>query len=226
MYSILNTVGIEESEKHFKIALSQDPENASAYYWYSQLLTALRRFPEAMEQAALAKKFDPVSSGVQISYCRGFYYNRKYSEAINCLQEILKERPADIGAKHVLGFVHVELGQSDEAAKYFEELPDTNKTLKLVSMAFTNGRAGRRAEALRGLAELERIAQSEYVPPYEFAVVHLGLGNKKEAFVWLNKAYEERFAPLVFLTVNPAYDSIRSDPKFKDLAQRMNLRYE
>ena len=216
----------EESEKHFKIALSQDPENASAHYWYSQLLTALRRFPEAMEQAALAKKFDPVSSGVQISYCRGFYYSRKYSEAVNCLQEILKERPSDIGAKHVLGFVYVELDQMDEATKYFGELPDTNKTLKLVSMAFTHGRAGRRTEALRELAELERIARSEYIPPYEFAVVHLGLGNKKEAFVWLNKAYDERFAPLIFLTVNPAYDSLRSDTKFKDLAQRMNLPYQ
>jgi serine/threonine protein kinase/Tfp pilus assembly protein PilF len=216
----------EESEKQFKIALSQDPEDASAYYWYSQLLTALRRFPEAMELAARAKKFDPISSGVQINYCRSFYYSRQFTEAANCLLEILKEKPSDIGAKHVLGFVYIELDQMEEAKKYFDQVPGTTKALKLVSMGYLAGRAGRRTEALQHLAELERMSKSEYVPPFEFAVINLGLGNKKEIFFWLNKAYEERFAMLVFLAAEPGYDSIRSDRRFKDLAQRMNLPYQ
>lgn len=216
----------EESEKQFKIALSQDPENPSAHYWYSQLLTALRRFPEAMDQATLAKKFDPVSSGVQISYCRGFYYSRRYPEAANCLQDILKENPSDIGAKHVLGFVYIELGQMQEAAKYFEQVPDETKALKLVSIGYLNGRSGRRTEALQQLAELERMSKTEYVPPFEFAVIHLGLGNKKDIFFWLNKAYDERFAPLIFLTAEPGYDVIKSDSRFKDLATRMNLPHQ
>lgn len=213
----------EESEKQFKIALSQDPENASAHYWYSQLLTALLRFPEALEQGALAKKFDPISSGVQISYCRGFYYSRKYSEAANCLQEILKENPSDLGARHVLGFVYYELGRTDEATKYFQEMPDTTRALKIVSLGYIYGRTGRRTEAEQQLAELERMARTGYVPPFEFAVIHLGLGNKKEVFFWLNKAYEERFGMLALLAVEPGYDSIRSDARFKDLLTRMKL---
>ena len=90
-------------------------------------------------------------------------------------------------------------------------------------MAFASGKLGRVAEAQKLIAELEERAKNEYVPPLEFAIAHVGLGNRDKAFEYLEKAYEERFANLIYLTVEPLFGSLRSDPRFDHLAQRLKL---
>ena len=213
----------QESEKQFQIALNIDPEDSTAHYWYSNLLTITGRQAEAMKEAERARNIDPLSSLTQMNFCRQYYYDRRYAEAAGCLKEMLKEGSPSVSLTHVLGYVYYESGQYDEAIRSFQELPDTSKALKIVSLGYIYGRIGRRAEALKELAELERMSERGYVPPLEFAVIHLGLGNKDQVFFWLDKAYTERFAGLAYLTADPAFDSIKADPRFAKLAGRMNL---
>jgi len=81
---------------------------------------------------------------------------------------------------------------------------------------------GRQHEALEILARLEKASQERYVSPQGFAIVHLGLGNKKQAMAWLEKAYDARaFEVLVFS--GPLFDRLRGDPQFQDLLRRMRL---
>jgi tetratricopeptide (TPR) repeat protein len=163
------------------------------------------------------------SSSAHMNSCRAFYYGRQYEKAETCLNEILKEDPLNVNAKYVLGFVYQQQGLNDKAIAVFQQLPEINKVLKLVALGYSYGRAGRKEEARAILAETEEMSHHTYIPPHEMAVIYLGLGDKDNAFAWLEKAYHERFSSLIYFTVDPALDSLRSDPRFDDLARRLNL---
>ena len=83
--------------------------------------------------------------------------------------------------------------------------------------------AGRRADALRLLAELKRRRESGYVPAGAFVNAYLGLGDNEEAFAWLEQAYREHSNILMFLKTYPYFDPVRSDPRFQDLVRRVGL---
>ena len=87
-------------------------------------------------------------------------------------------------------------------------------------VACTSGRAGLRAEALKQLASLEARAKDTYTPPSSFAAVYNGLGDKDEAFRWLNKAFEERSPSIRGLRTEAIFDELRSDPRFDQLLER------
>jgi serine/threonine-protein kinase len=84
-------------------------------------------------------------------------------------------------------------------------------------------RAGRRAEAEAILAEIQEMARDRYVSPVTFAIVHIGLGNVQEALDWTERAHAERRGWLAYLKVNPIFDPLREEPRFKALVQKMRL---
>ncbi len=83
--------------------------------------------------------------------------------------------------------------------------------------------AGRRSDALRLLAELQRRKKAGYVPAAAFVNAYLGLGENDQAFAWLEQAYKEQSNILQFLKVHPFFDPIRADPRFADLVRRTGL---
>jgi hypothetical protein len=80
--------------------------------------------------------------------------------------------------------------------------------------------AGRKVEALRVLDELSVTGGSS---PYSLATIHTALGNKDEAFRRLEQAYDQRFPLLSTIRVDPAFDNLRSDPRYTDLIRRLRL---
>jgi len=74
--------------------------------------------------------------------------------------------------------------------------------------------AGRRADALRLLAELKRRSRAGYVSPAAFVQAYLGLGDYDQAFAWFEHAYQEQSNLMQTLKVHPFYDSLRDDPRF------------
>ena len=85
------------------------------------------------------------------------------------------------------------------------------------------GLAGRKADALKILNELLELNKARYVTPAALVNVYIGLGDKEQAFVWLEKAYQERSNYLAYLKVFPILDPLRSDPRFTDLVRRVGL---
>ena len=83
--------------------------------------------------------------------------------------------------------------------------------------------AGRRADALRLLGELKKRKQAGYVPAAAFVNAYLGLGDKEQALVWLERAYKEQSNILQWLKVHPYFDPLRDDPRFRDLVRRVGL---
>ena len=85
------------------------------------------------------------------------------------------------------------------------------------------GLAGRKAEASKILNELLELNETRYVTPAALVNVYIGLGDKEQAFVWLEKAYQERSNYVAYLKVFPILDPLRSDPRFADLVRRVGL---
>jgi len=93
----------------------------------------------------------------------------------------------------------------------------------LASLGCSYGLAGRRAEAEGIIGNLQQKARVGYVPAFAFAMVYLGLGDRDEFFEWLEKAFAERSFWLVYLNVEIKYDSVRSDPRFQEVIDRMKF---
>jgi serine/threonine protein kinase/tetratricopeptide (TPR) repeat protein len=212
-----------KAEKEFKDAMLLYRDYPPAHYGYSMLLAITGRQTEAFAEAELARKFDPISPSTMMNSCRLSYFARQYDKAAKCLEEMLVEIPDNVGARHVLGYVYLKQGRNKEAIDAFQALPETQRTLKMVSLGYAYAQTGQRKKAEDILAEVERMYGSNDIPPLEVAVLHLGLGNKDQAFAWINKACDEKFAPLIYLNIDPAFDSLKSDPRFKELARRINL---
>jgi tetratricopeptide (TPR) repeat protein len=83
--------------------------------------------------------------------------------------------------------------------------------------------SGERDKANQILTELREASRQRYVNPYLLAVIYLGLGDKDQAFVWLDKAFQDRSSFLIWLKVEPQFDSLRDDPRFQDLLRRVGL---
>jgi tetratricopeptide (TPR) repeat protein len=125
-----------------------------------------------------------------------------------------------------LGFNYLALGNFEEAIKEFQQtvrLTGGQSYAELSNLAAAYASAGRKAEALAILKDLEEQKKKEYVPAMAISVIHGFLGNRDESFLWLEKAFEERSPYLPYMKVSTYWDPIRDDPRFQDILRRMNF---
>jgi serine/threonine-protein kinase len=93
----------------------------------------------------------------------------------------------------------------------------------ILSMARAYAKAGKRIQATKALLQVKELAKRRYLAPVDIALIHAALGDRDRAFQWLETGYEDRHDWVVSLKVDPMYDSLRSDPRFQDLLQRMKF---
>ena len=126
-----------------------------------------------------------------------------------------------------LGLILEQKGRYAEAIAQFQKdlegSPTGGSSTTKANLAHAYAASGNREAAQKIIAELQEQSKSKYVSAFEIAAIHVGLGEKDQAFAWLEKAYEERSSELVTLTTDPRFDNLRSDPRFTDLARRMKL---
>ncbi len=83
--------------------------------------------------------------------------------------------------------------------------------------------SGKQAEARAALEELLKLSNEPYVPPYNIALIHNGLGERDETLAWLERGFEQRDPKMVFLKVEPKWNNLRDDPRFQDLMRRVGF---
>ena len=151
-------------------------------------------------------------------------FARRYDEAIIQLNRTLSIDPNFAFAHITLGWAFHHKGMYSEAIVEYRRGNDLaydpiNKGYLALSLA----KAGQRTEATKLLSELEQESTRRYVPSYAFALVYIGLNEKSDAFVWLEKQIEERGYWASVYAVAPELDELRSDPRFKAMLKRLNL---
>ena len=213
-----------EAEAEYKHALRLKPNDASAHLGLADWLMCQGRMDEALNWARRARELDPLGvSGVSIAWI--LFHARRYDEAIRELRSELVVHPDDVWAQLTMGFVLMANGQPEEASSILEQTMSLMKSspgsLELLATAYA--KAGRRSEALRLINELKRRRQKTYVPAGALINPYLALGDYQEAFVWFERAYQEKSNILQFLKVHPFFDPVRNDPRFKDMVHRVGL---
>jgi len=214
-----------EGGRHFERAVELNPNYETALQFYSFYLACMGRPEEALAFAERARRLDPVSPNAQMNLAIILYFARRYDEAITQIGETFELAP-DFGPAHVLlGRVYVAKGMHDRAV---EELEHAQRLMGLrpdvvTPHAYVLARAGRRREALATLDELRRISKPRDPAPFRIAMVHIGLGEADLAFEWLQSAFEARDWQIALLNVEPAFDGLRSDPRFAAILELADL---
>ena len=214
----------KDAEAEYKRALELRPNDAAAHMGFSHWLLCQGRLDEALTWAQRGRELDPLAvSGVQIG--QTLFYSHRYPEAIKELRSVLAVQPKEASALWYLGFALIANGQPEEAIPGLEDAASvSNRSAAVIAVlirAYAHG--DRRSEALHLLDELKRRREKGYVPAGAFVNAYLGLDDREQVFVWLERAYQEQSNILQFVKIHPYFDPVRNDPRFVDLIRRVGL---
>lgn len=205
----------------FRRALELNPNSAAIHQKYAFYLVRTGQQQKAIEEVKRGVDLDPVS-GRSVHY-EGFlyYFSRQYDQVLPLIRTVraLDITPADWS--FLLGDVYAEKGMYAESIAEFLKSGDGPDSLGHLGNAYA--RAGQVAAARRTISKLQEHVLENGVGRYEIALVYTGLGEKEEAFKWLEEAYKAHDVGFVYLKIDPCLDPLRSDPRFNDLLRRVGL---
>jgi serine/threonine-protein kinase len=213
------------AENHLSRAVMLAPNNAEAHIYLAHLYSNLGRKQEALTHARRAVELNPISPIVGALEGLFLSHQREHDAAIRRLQEVVTLEPNFWLSHHLLANALVDAGQYESAlqesaeAKRLSPLQTLSDTFGAIALA----RLGRANEARAVLDSLTATARQTYVPPSHFAMIETALGNRDQAFAYLDAALSVRDARLTMLKVDPKWDALRSDPRFETTLRRMNL---
>jgi tetratricopeptide (TPR) repeat protein len=182
------------AEKEFQRAIELNPGLADAYHWRSTLLSMLGMQEEALREKTRALPIDPLSVVIKTDLARMAYFSRDYDRAT-------EQYRAALDMEQNFAFAHLWLADVYQQTDLFEETIaelqigirlSSNSPYALAKLGHGYAAAGKTDEARAVLTQLNTRSQQRYVSPYDMAMVHVGLGEIDEAFVWMEKAFEHR----------------------------------
>jgi TolB-like protein/Flp pilus assembly protein TadD len=212
------------AEREFQRAVTLDPKYATAHHWYGMsCLVPMGRLDDALDQLMLAQSLDPVSSIIARDVGVLHYYRRNFSAALEQCDHTIELNPHFAPAYLTLSLVQEQSGDPEEALAALERAVSLSPLSPRMHGALGRSLAlaGRRDEATRTLRQLEAMAGDRYVSPFEFASIHVALGQIDVGFRWLHKAREERVFELLAIRVDPRFDSLRGDSRFDAIVEQM-----
>ena len=214
----------EEGSKLLERAIELQPSNMTAHTYHALHLLCRGQFKEA--RPALEKSFqlDPLSPWSFRNQGWFYYFQRQYEQAIEVLQTALALDPRFREAQFMLAYAYLGQSRHDDAIAQLLALPvgpfDANRW---GALGEAYGSSGDTAGAREALRQLELLGRTEYVSPMSRLFVYTGMGEWDRVFEEMERAYADHCPWLCLLKVDPRYDPIRSDPRFKDFLDRMKM---
>ena len=216
------------AERECKRALDLDPSSVVAHNYYASYLSRMGRHDEAIAEIKRAQELDPLSVRLHAEVGYQLYFARRYDQAIEQFKKTIDMDPNYPATYARLGATYLQKGMYEEAvlelekARALDNSPERQG--RFAWLAYAYAVSGHRDKAQQMLAELKEQPKQRHIPPINFAIIYIGLGEKDQAFAWLEKVYEERNGrELGEVRVNPMFDSLRSDARFANLLRRVNL---
>jgi TolB-like protein/Tfp pilus assembly protein PilF len=214
------------SEKHFQKAFEIDPNIGYTYVAHGLAYLLSTGQPEkAVSELERAVEMEPASLINNAVLTSAYIYARQNDKALRQAQKAYELDPAFPLAEHWLGMAYVANGRYDETIEVGSKMPVDGPLgwLGIVVVGHAHARMGKRTEAEAEIAKLRELAKTRYIRPYYIASIYAILGEKDKAFAELQKSFEEKDCYLGRVRVDPFFDPLREDPRFKELLSRMNL---
>ena len=212
------------AEREFRRAIDLNPNYATAHQWLAEEISVLRGHEEALAEIRRALELDPLSLIINRVYGDTLLNARRYDEAIAQYRKTIEMDPNFPTTHNGLGHAYEAKGMYDQAvAEYLAFAgPNVSPAERLARQeAYT--RSGWKAFLQIGVSNLLERSKKGYVRSFTIASFYARLGQKDEAFAWLEKAYQDRDYQMTELNVRPELDSLRSDPRFAELVKRVGL---
>jgi serine/threonine-protein kinase len=209
-------------EREFQTALRLNPNSSVTHSYYAHFLRQEGKIEESIREGRRGVELDPVSAPGSFLLAQSLYEARRYGEALAQLRKTLDLEPRFWPAHVYLGKTLAEQGQLQEAVEELKKAGDFTAE-PYATIGYVYGRMGHAADARKVIADLQEQSKKTYVAPTNFAKIYIGLGDRDQAFAWLEKGYQGRDFWLTFLKGDPVFDSLRSDPRFQDLVRRIGL---
>ncbi|HEY3171117.1 MAG TPA: tetratricopeptide repeat protein, partial [Thermoanaerobaculia bacterium] len=208
-------------------ALASSPHDAVIRRFYSQTLSRTGHWDEAIAEGKRTQELDPLSVEANRGLGSIFYWAGRNDEAIRQFKKTIELDPKDARLHDHLAEVYSRKGMYREAIAerqaYLSLSGDEEAAQELGRDFAESGYQQAMKELYRKtLAFMEEAAKYTYVSSIHFSVLHAQLGEKDEAFTWLEKAFQERQPWLGQLQFDPQFESLRSDPRFANLVRRIN----
>jgi tetratricopeptide (TPR) repeat protein len=211
------------AEKEYGLAIKLNPGYATAHLWYAWHLIMMGQNSQGISELRKAESLDPLSLIVSADLADALCIAHLYDDAVQQSKKTLEMDP-----HFAVG--HYELGQALEQKQMHDEaIAEFQKAIEISghsgvfdsNLAHAYAVSGQREDATKIARELESMHDRNPSAEANIALIYVGLSDPDQAMIWLNKAYDARFNPSILL--RPAYDPLRSDPRFKDLLRRIGL---
>ena len=208
----------------FQSALELQPSSALAHEWHAECLVALGRFDAAIAEMTEALRLDPLSLVLRVSLGWMHYFARTPDDALGWCQQALELDPHYPIAHWVMGLTHLSQENHERA---IDELRQAERALPTqtaitAEIGFARARMGHRDRADAILTAMDNASAS--MDPVARAILHLGLDDPAASLEWLELACERRARHLAFLGVDPLFDDLRDEPRFRELLHRIGTR--
>jgi TolB-like protein/DNA-binding winged helix-turn-helix (wHTH) protein/Flp pilus assembly protein TadD len=214
------------AEREYRQALELNPGDARAHNWFAGYLMYVGRFDDGISEARRARDLDPLSLPINNALAGRLLAGSRYDEALQQVQKTLELDAHFAPAHQTLGWVYLHSGKQMEAIREFQnalQLSGTDDADLQLDLGFVYAVTGKRDEARRILAKLEKLHEQGVVPSGSLAILYGALGESNEAFAWLERAYEERDPQLTYIKAGRRFEPLRKDPRFAQLVHRVGL---
>jgi Tfp pilus assembly protein PilF len=213
-----------EGEKEFKRAIALNPSYAEAHFQYGFFLTFRARTDEAEAEIGRALQLNPLSPEYTRNMATPFFVRGQYKKGMEWCGKASDLDPSYYGVHTCLGLGYLSIGKPAAAiAEFQKEVALEPAPLSMSNLGLAYALAGDRDRAQELIEKLDQLSRQRYVSQFCPARIYAGLGQKEQTLARLEKAYEEPSFFMIFIKVDHAFNSVRSDPRFIALLKKVGL---
>lgn len=213
----------EESQNYCRMALLEGYNIPTIYWIQARNALILNNYDLALSSMKELLKIDPLTSTYQVFYPYLLTLINENDKAVRTLEKYLQQSPGDNFALWVMGYTYNRMKNYEKAVTYFLKR-DVKAKNENWMLGYSYGKLGKKEEALRIAQILEKKRETgTFVPAFMIGYIYLGMGETDKAFHLFDQAVVERIGWLGFTKLDPAFEEVRSDPRYLDLLKRINL---
>jgi len=219
------------AEQEYRRAIELSPNYATGHHWFAEMLAEQGRFDESLVEFKKALELDPFSLAIGTDYALEYLcYSRQYDQAVEYLKKLIDMDPNYVRSHGYLATVYEAMGRYEDAVNETEKRvllegmkPEAISKVKseIMSAARNGGKKGYWSKILE--LTMQDVKKGGEPSALSLAAIYSEIGNRDEAFKWLEKAYQTKQGDLGWLKVAPTWDNIREDARFAEIVKKVGL---